>query len=639
MQSRRTFLRDTLALTAAVTAGEILPKTVHAADPAKKRPNIVWLISEDNSKHFLRLYDKTGAATPNIEKLAQTGVVFNHAFSNCAVCSAARSVLATGCYGSRIGTQFHRKFKSVPLEKDLAPIPTLMREAGYYTSNKTKTDYNFSYRAKPMWHSKGTWTGRKPGQPFFHKQSFGTSHEARLQRANKDGIEKGFVAPCYPDTPLFRQAHKAYCDIQVKMDAGIGRVVDSLKKDGLLDDTFVFYFGDHGGVMPGSKGYLYERGLWVPLVVHIPENFKHLVDLKPKTRADGFVSFVDFAPTILNLCGIDIPKPMDGKPFMGPGVTKADLESRDETIGIADRFDEKYDLVRTLRKGKFKYMRSYQPFNFDGLMNVYRYKMASYREWFTLYKAGKLKGTPAEQFYLPRSPEALYDIDADPYEIKNLAGNPAYAKTLADLRGRLTGRMKSMPDLSLFPESELIKNAFGNPVQFGQTNKARIGELVDIADLSLISFTKAKAGIAAALTANDPWKRYWGLIVCSCFGKVAKDFVNTAKAIAAKDSELLVRVRAAEFLALIGAQKPQAVILDVLGKSDSIAEVVLTLNTVVLLSDSKPGYKFDIPKGLIKPKDREISNRLGYLGGPGAVPANAPKKNRKKRKRKRKPTT
>ncbi len=635
MQSRRTFLRDTLTVTAAVTAGGILPQTVHAAKTDKKRPNIVWLISEDNSKHFLKLYDKTGAATPNIEKLAKTGVVFNHAFSNCAVCSAARSVLATGCYGSRIGTQFHRKFKTVPLQAGLAPIPTLMREAGYYTSNKTKTDYNFHYKQKPTWHSKKTWTGRKLGQPFFHKQSFPVSHESRLQAANKGGIDKGFVADCYPDTPLFRQAHKAYCNIHGKMDAEIGQVVDDLTKDGLLDDTFVFYFGDHGGVMPGSKGHLYERGLWVPLVVHIPENFKHLVDLKPNTRADGFVSFIDFAPTILNLCGIDIPKVMDGTPFMGPGVSKADLEKRDETFGIADRFDEKYDLVRTLRTGKFKYMRSYQPFNFDGLMNVYRYKMASYREWFALYKAGKLKGTPAEQFYLPRSPEALYDIDTDPYEVKNLAGDPAYAKTLADLRGRLTGWMKAMPDLSLFPECELMKTAFGNPVKFGQDNKTRIGELVDIADLSLTSFVAAKAGITAALAAKDPWKRYWGLIVCSCFGKAAKGFIDTAKTIAAKDSEPLVRVRAAEFLALIGAQKPQPVILDVLAKSTFAAEVVLTLNTVVLLTDGKPGYKFDIPRGLIKVKDKQVSNRLGYLGRLGAAPADAPKKKWKKKKDKK----
>ncbi|MBT3279054.1 MAG: sulfatase [Phycisphaerales bacterium] len=635
MQSRRTFLRDTLTLTAAVTAGTILPTPVRAAKTnKKKRPNIVWLISEDNSKHFLKLYDKEGAKTPNIEKLAQTGVVFNHAFSNCAVCSAARSVLATGCYGSRIGTQFHRKFKTVPLQAGLAPIPALMREAGYYTSNKTKTDYNFHYKAKPTWNSKSTWTGRNKGQPFFHKQSFPVSHESRLQAANKGGLDKGYAPECYPDTPLFRQAHKAYCDIHVKMDAEIGAVIDNLTKDGLLDDTFVFYFGDHGGVMPASKGYLYERGLWVPLVIHIPENFKHLVDLKPNTRADGFVSFIDFAPTILNLCGIDIPKMMDGKPFMGPDVTKADLEQRDETFGIADRFDEKYDLVRTLRKGKFKYMRSYQPFNFDGLMNVYRYKMASYREWFKLYKAGKLKGTAAEQFYLPRSPEALYDIDADPFETKNLAGDPAHAKTLAALRENLSGRMKAMPDLSLFPESELMKSAFGNPVKFGQTNKARIGELVDIADLSLVSFAKAEAGITAALASTDPWKRYWGLIVCSCFGNEAKGFVDTAKKIAANDSEPLVRVRAAEFLGLISAQDPQPVILDVLGKSKSYAEVVLVLNTVVLLTDGKPGYKFDIPKGLIKQKDKQISNRLGYLGTDPNEPATAPtdKKNKKKKK-------
>ncbi|OVE75467.1 sulfatase, partial [bacterium E08(2017)] len=548
------------------------------AEDQEKRPNFVWLISEDNSVHYHDLYFKKGASTPRISKLAEDGVVFNHAFSVAPVCSAARSMLATGCYGSRISTQFHRKAKPANLPKDVKPVYAVMRDAGYYTSNKKKTDYNFSWNGS-NWHSQEDWRGREPNQPFFHKQSFGTTHEGKLQRDNQGEVtDDEFVSPRHPDTPLFRQAHRAYKSLITKMDAEIGAVVDELKKDGVLEDTFIFYFGDHGGVMPGSKGYAYETGLHVPLVIRIPENFKHLVDLKPGTRSDGFVEFIDFGATIMNLAGITPPSGIDGKPFMGPGISKKDLEERDEAFGLADRFDEKYDLVRTLRKGNLKYIRNFQPFNFDGLQNNYRYRMASYREWRELYKQGKLHELQA-QFFETRSSEALYDVVKDPYETKNLATDPAYAGQLKDMRERLTTRLKSMPDLSMYPESHLLANAVEDPVAFGTKQKQAIGELIDIADLSLKPFAEAKPDIAKSLNSKNPWKRYWGLIVCSSFMEQAKEFIPLAKDLAARDENLLVRTRAAEFLGLIGAQDPQSVLLDVLSKSESDIETLLVLNT------------------------------------------------------------
>ncbi|MBI2479539.1 MAG: sulfatase-like hydrolase/transferase, partial [Planctomycetia bacterium] len=172
-----------------------------------------------------------------------------------------------------------------------------------------------------------------------------------------------------------------YHDRIQAVDQEIGEVVDQLAADGLLEDTFVFYFGDHGGVLPRGKGYAYESGLHVPLVVRVPANWKHLVDAEAGTSVSGFVSFIDFGPTLLNLAGIDVPVAVDGRPFLGKGVSLDEVNRRDEAFGYADRFDEKYDLVRTLRKGKYEYVRSYQPFNFDGLQNNYRYKMLAYAEW------------------------------------------------------------------------------------------------------------------------------------------------------------------------------------------------------------------------------------------------------------------
>jgi hypothetical protein len=327
------------------------------------------------------------------------------------------------------------------------------------------------------------------------------------------------------------------------------------------------------------------------------------------------VSFVDFGPTLLHLAGVDVPEQVDGRPFLGDGVSLAEVNERDEAFGYADRFDEKYDLVRTLRKGRYEYVRSYQPFNFDGLHNNYRYNMLAYRQWRELYRDGKLDAAAA-QFFEPRAAEALYDLEADPFETQNLAGDPAHAATLIELRRRLTERVKSMPDLSFYPESFLVRHAFDNPTGFGQSRRDEVAGLIDVADLSLISFDAAQSRIEEALESDDPWRRYWAMIVCSSHGKAAEPLVEMAKQLAANDPERLVRVRAAEFLGLIGAAEPTETIMQALATAESGVEANLILNTLVLLRDGKAGYEFDVARDLFKFPDREmelINRRLQYL--------------------------
>ncbi|MDH3582621.1 MAG: sulfatase-like hydrolase/transferase, partial [Phycisphaerae bacterium] len=381
------------------------------------------------------------------------------------------------------------------------------------------------------------------------------------------------------------------------------------------EDTFIFYFGDHGGVLPRGKGYAYESGLHVPLVVRTPRKWAHLVPWRRGARVRGFVSFVDFGPTLLNLAGLQVPDQVDGRPFLGKGIAASEVEARDEAFGYADRFDEKYDLVRTLRKGKFEYVRSYQPFNFDGLQNNYRYRMLAYAEWRDLYRQGKLSAVQS-QFFEARAPEALYDIETDPHETRNLAADPKYAPVLTRLRKRLAERVKGMPDLSLYPESHLVEKAFGKPVPFGRGHKEEIGRLVDIADLSLGAFAGARSDIAEALASANPWERYWGLIACSSHGAKAAPLVDKARELAGEDSNLLVRTRAAEFLGLIGAADPRPVLTEALGQSRSGVETSLILNTVVLLRDGKPGYAFEIAADRLHPSVRKadgVKRRLEYL--------------------------
>ena len=593
---------------------------------AADRPNFVFLISEDNSKHFMHLFDETGPSTPNIEKLAAHGLVFDRAFSNAPVCSVARSTLVTSRYAPRIGTQFHRKEKIVPVPQGQRMFPAYLRKAGYYTTNNKKEDYN-AIKTPDVWDDssgKAHWHNRKAGQPFFHQQSsYKVTHESGLHfpaETMKTPTETDpasvYLAPIHPDTPTFRYTYARYHDRIRRMDSQIGKIVDQLAEDGLLEDTFIFYFGDHGGVLPGSKGYIWERGLHVPMVVRVPENWKHLIDAPTGARVKGFVNFIDLGPTLLNLAGIDVPQGFDGRPFLGKGASLAEVNRRDVTFGYADRFDEKYDLVRTVRKGNLKYMRSYQPFNFDGLQNDYRYKMLAYEEWRRLYKEGKLNETQA-RFFEARPAELLFDLERDPEETKNLAGDPKYAETLAEMRSLLTGWVKGMPDLSFIPESVLVDEAFDNPVAYGQAHKEQIARLVDVADLSLVPFAEAEPGIRKALASDDPWERYWALIACSSHGKTAEGLAPIARRLAERDPRLLVRVRAAEFLGLIGAADPRPTITAALLKSESPVEANLILNTAVLLQDGH-GYRFDLPRGRIVgdrkgASVRYVTARLDYL--------------------------
>ena len=596
---------------------------------AADKPNFVWLISEDNSKHFLRHFDEHGAPTPHIEALAKHGLTFDHAFSNAPVCSTARTTLMTSCYGPRIGTQFHRRSVTVPMPEGQRMFPAYLRDAGYYTTNKHKTDYNAVVGAD-VWDDsspKASWRNRSPGQPFFHKQSFATSHEGKLHfpqadvasRPTKTDPGTVFVAPYHPDTPTFRYTYARYHDLIQAVDREIGEVVSQLASDGLLADTFVFYFGDHGGVLPRGKGYAYESGLHVPLVVRVPENWQHLVDARVGDRIQGFVSFVDFGPTLLNLAGISIPDGIDGRPFLGAETIMSAVHRRDEAFGYADRFDEKYDFVRTLRKGKFKYVRNYQPFNFDGLQNNYRYKMAAYAQWRHLFRQGKLNEIQS-QFFRRRSPEALYDLENDPHEIRDLSGDPDHAETLAAARSRLGEIVRDLPDLSFYPESHLVDEVFAEPVPYGQSHRGEIARLADIADLSLKPFYQVEGDLIVALNSDDPWQRYWGLISCSSHGKATGTIVDLAKRVSAKDPNLLVRTRAAEFLGLVGAESPQATLIDCLHKTRSPVEANLILNSLVLLRDGEPSYTFDISWGSLPLIRREnagvAARRIEYLTMP-----------------------
>ncbi|WP_159083977.1 sulfatase family protein [Saccharobesus litoralis] len=583
----------------------VIPLMAHAAN--NQKPNFVWLISEDNSKHYLNLYHPQGAKMPNVEKLAEQGLIFENAFSNAPVCSTARTTLATGAYASRIGTAYHRAYQQVPLPKGLKPVSQLLRDSGYYTTNRAKEDYNF-INSDQFWdqsNGKAHWRNRKSKQqPFFHVQTFTITHEYNLHFPANDVIEKTtqhdpnniVLPPIYPNTETFRYTYARTLDNHVKADQQIGQVIQQLEQDGELENTFVFYFGDHGGVLPGSKGYLFERGLNVPLVVRIPKNYRHLIaaDLnKPNNlRLDGFVSFVDFAPTLLALANLNTHEQHDGSAFLGKNIDKKALNSRNSTLSYADRFDEKSDRVRSLRIGDLKYIRNYHAYMPDGLFANYRYKQVAFKQWREHYENGLLNKVQAS-FFTAKPVEALYDIKNDPYETVNLAKQPEYAAIVKDMRNSLTARLKSLPDLGFYPESLLHIDAFDNPTAFGLRRQANISQLIDIANLQLEPFSMVKNQLNKLLDANDDMQRYWAIVTLTTFGQQAKSFSTRIESLLKNDPNVLVKARAVEFLTLVNNYNPVSKIESLLKQKQHELVDLEILNIATLLRDLK-GYSFNI---------------------------------------------
>lgn len=591
----------------------------------KEGPNIVFLISEDNSKHFMDLFTSGGVATPHIQAMAANGLTYQHAFSNAPVCSVARSTLITGTLTTRTGMHLHRKIKMAPMPEGLEMFPAYLRQAGYYTTNNAKKDYNAT-EGDGVWDASSntaSWQDRPvSSQPFFHQETFMESHESRLHFPEElmesyqptDHPDQVKLFPQFPDTPLFRFTTAYHRDKIREIDDWVGRKIAELEQEGLLEDTFVFYFGDHGGVLPGSKGYLYETGLNVPLVVRVPENWKHLVPYQRGDQPEAFVSFIDFAPTVLHLAGLDLPEAMDGKPFLGEALRREQLESRDEAYGHADRFDEKYEMVRSVRKGKWKYIRSYQPFYPDALQNNYRYKMLAFAEWKRLYEAGKL-GDMQAAFFEPKPAERLYDLENDPFETNNLAADPQWKHTVMELSGKLNNWLLEKNDLGFLPENLLVNEALQNPVAYGKSFHNDLKQIIELNDWALLPWNQVQEKLIQTLHEGSPLERYWAYQVAASHGK------NSIADYSAfpdweEEEDAMVKLRAIELHGILEEGDPKPLLLDWIQKEEDPVSILIAMNSLVYFKDHSK-YIGIVEAGNLELKNSnaEVKRRLDYLNG------------------------
>jgi hypothetical protein len=315
---------------------------------------------------------------------------------------------------------------------------------------------------------------------------------------------------------------------------------------------------------------------------------------------------------VLNLANIAPHKELDGQAFFGKDISAADLAKRDEVFGHADRFDEKFDMVRTYRKGKWKYIRNYQAYYADGLQNNYRYRQLAYDNWRNLYRANRLNPVQ-KQFFERRPVEQLFNLENDPHEINNLAANPDQDKRLTEMRRLLRNKMKSINDLSFYPENRMVTAALNDGVAFGRKNAKQLSRLSDLADTALRPFDEVQKTLVKALQSQSALHRYWALKVCSNFGKKAKPLTLNAMPLL-KDNNLMVRVRAAEFLGSIKTINPMPTLYSVVNNAETEQALMIAFNTIVYLRD-QVGHKYDPEKVKLKFNKGEVYRRVQYLAG------------------------
>ena len=452
--------RDFLKISGLAAGAAVLPRLALAAAPeAPPRPNVLWISTEDISPD-LGCYGDSYAVTPNLDKLAAQGTRFTRCFSHMGVCAPARSGIITGMYPTGIGTN-HMRCRGVP-EPRVHCFTEYLRAAGYYCTNRSKTDYQFN-APTTAWDRCGRcddWRGRAKGQPFFCVINFTGTHESRARC--KPGAKlthdpaKATLPPYYPDTPIVRRDWAQYYDNITALDGQAAGVLEQLEADGLADDTIVWFWGDHGRGLPRGKRWIYDSGLLVPLLVRVPAKWRktlcpdHPDSLKPGTVNGDLVAFVDFAPTMLSLCGVPVPEYIQGQAFLGTQKAKP----RDYIYGARDRVDEAYDMIRCVRDKRFKYIRNFLPHLPRSLDVAYMNQMPTMKEMRRLFAEGKLKGPQLQYFEKPKPLEELYDTEADPHEVNNLAADPRHKATLERLRDALFTWMKETGDFGLLPECE-----------------------------------------------------------------------------------------------------------------------------------------------------------------------------------------
>ena len=460
-------------------AGEV-PIDDLAPSKDLNKPNILWIIAEDLGPE-LSAYGHPEVQTPNLDRLAEDGVRYTHAFTTSPVCSSSRSAFMTGMYQTTIGAHNHRSHRedNYPLPDGVRLITDWLRDADYFTGNIVdltdsdeefhyrevmeggfakfsgtgKTDWNFHYEGEPF--DTDRWSDLVRHQPFYAQVNFPETHRGSewdnahtqiVQPANPSAVK---MPPYYPDHPEARADWAQYLNTIMSLDRKVGFVLNRLEEDGLAHRTVVIFMSDHGRAMVRGKQWPYDSGLHVPLIVRWPNEIAAPEGFVPGTVDDRLIASIDVSATTLAIAGVAPPTKMQGQVFLGE-----DSPARAYVFGARDRGDETIDRIRTVRDDRYRYIRNYYPER--GLLQLNRYKEFTYpmipllRE---LHEAKQLTPTQAALLAPSRPEEELYRLDIDPFEIDNVVDDPDHAESLKRLRLALDEWIINSDDQGRTPES------------------------------------------------------------------------------------------------------------------------------------------------------------------------------------------
>ncbi len=567
---------------------------------AADRPNFLWITSEDNGPH-LGCYGDEFAITPNLDALAKRGLRYTRAISNAPVCAPARTTVISGLYPPSTGAEHMRSETSLP--EGMKLFPAYLRELGYYCTNSSKEDYNFR-KTRDVWDvssNKAHWKNRSEGQPFFAVFNSTLSHESQMRNeiGEKDRIHdpsRVRVPAYHPDTPEVRANWAQYYDRITMMDAELGGRLKEIEEAGLADDTIIFYWGDHGSGMPRNKRWPYNSGLQVPFIAHFPEKWKHLAPDEYTTggTSDRMISFVDLAPTMLSLAGMEPKEWMQGRAFAG----EFEKEGTEYSFGFRGRMDERVDLVRSVMGKRYVYLRHYMPHRIYGQHLDYMFQTQATRVWHDLHKAGKLNEVQS-RFWEPKPTEELYDLETDRDEVVNLVDSAEHREVLDSMRAAHENWEKEIRDVGFLPEAEVhARSAGSSPYELGHDG-ARYDFDAIFAAAKLASSQKAEdiPAIKALLASPDSGVRYWGATGLLIHGKAGFEAGQEDLRKALSDQCGSVSIIAAEVLGRFGDEADQASALDALMRranqsEGNVYEAILALNSIDYLGKAaEPGLE------------------------------------------------
>lgn len=493
------------------------------------KPNILWITIEDTSPQFIGCYGNKDARTPVIDQLATEGVRFTNAFSTGTVCSPSRTTIITGVKTYAAGTGNHRS--KYPVPEYIKGFPYYMQQAGYYTSNNVKTDYNVAHEnefIQEAWtesSNKAGWWNRKPGQPFFSVFNFIDSHQSRTMTESYQWYEKNVLTklsteeqigdnefdmpPIYRDSPEMRKHHARVYNSLKLTDNEIGDLLAKLEKDGLKDSTIIFFYGDHGEGIPRGKTNGINLGYRVPFIVWFPEMFKHLSPWGTAGAVTNeLVDFSDLAPTLISLAGGNVPEQMKGRKMIGNNRTAP----TDHLVLNADRSDNGLDMVRTVTDGKFVYSRNFLAFipelRYIRYMEIGEIKQEMRKD----LAEGNLNDFQ-KSLFAPRPAEFLFDIENDIWETNNLADDPKYKTVLGKMRAQMKEEVIDSRDVMFLPEYEIVLlSDTTNAYEFRMNDRNYpIEEILEAALLSGYRGNDITEKQVNLLKDPNPVVRYWAI--------------------------------------------------------------------------------------------------------------------------------